>query len=182
MNDPEFIMSRFDYSPDTGVLSWKAREDCPAWWNTRYAGTIPSATDSLGYIRAKITYQGWSGYVSVHRICYLMHHGDLPDVIDHIDGDVKNNRIANLRSSNSNQNRWNSLGNKDTITGLKGVNVIKYTKGPRKGEHCGYAAHIGHNGKREYLGFFRDAESAGAAYLAREKELREEYARSNCKA
>ena len=37
---------------------------CPKWWNTRYAGTSPKATDSLGYIRAKITRNGWSGYVS----------------------------------------------------------------------------------------------------------------------
>lgn len=177
MQDIEFIRSIFDYDPDSGKLTWRKRNDVPAWWNTRYAGLEPTATDSLGYCRAKITYKGWSGYVSSHRICFMLHYGWLPDVVDHINGNVQDNKASNLRASDEARNAWNRKANSGTITGMKGVHVIRYSNGPNKGGICGYCAKIGHNGAREYLGFFKDASSAAAAYKARETELREEYRR-----
>ena len=168
VQDYEFLSSLFIYNKDEGSLKWKERNDVPKWWNTRYAGTSPTATDSLGYIRAKITRNGWSGYVSVHRICFFLHHGWLPTVVDHVDGNVKNNRAKNLRDSDWRTNTWNRAANKETETGLKGVKVIR-----KKGKINGYTAFIGHDGIREYLGFFHSAELAGQAYRKREKELRD---------
>lgn len=173
MNDVEFIRSRFNYDSETGVLTWKENTEYPNWWNTRYADTQPSAKDALGYLRAKISYKDWSGYVSLHRICYLIHHGELPDVVDHVNGDVTDNRIENLRASDVVKNAWNRKANANTSTGLKGVKQSK----DRKGDVCGYVAQIGHKGKREYLGFFKSAEDAYEAYRKREVELRVNYAR-----
>lgn len=172
VRDIEFIRSIFEYNPETGVLLWSKRNDVPSWWNTRYSGKAPTARDKLGYLRAKISRDGWSGYVSAHRICFFIYHGYVPDVVDHIDGDVGNNKIGNLRAADFKTNTWNRGGNKGTETGYKGVKVIR-----KKGKLSGYVALIGHDGKREYLGFFKSAEDARDAYIKREGELRVEYAR-----
>lgn len=177
MNDLPFLRSIFEYDPDSGELTWKVRADVPKWWNTRYAGTQPLATDALGYRRAKITYGTWAGYVSVHRICYLLANGVLPQVVDHINGVVTDNRKANLRAANEMSNAWNRAGNRGTATGFKGVNVIRYRKGPNAGAICGYTAKLGHGRQREYLGFFKSAEEAAEAYTRRESELRDEVMR-----
>lgn len=177
MNDLPFMRSLFDYDPDSGRLTWKVRRDVPKWWNTRYAGTQPLATDDLGYRRAKVTYGDWSGYVSVHRICYLLMHGQLPAIVDHINGCVTDNRACNFRAANDLSNAWNRAPNRGTATGCKGVNVIYYAKGPSKGQVCGYVARIGHGKEREYLGFFSTAEGAATAYTTRETQLRQEVMR-----
>lgn len=173
VQDYDFLSSLFNYNAESGALTWKERSDVPKWWNTRYAGTSPKATDSLGYIRAKITRNGWSGYVSVHRICFFLYHGWLPEVVDHVDGDVQNNKIDNLRQSDWKTNTWNRTANNGTRTGFKGVNAVR----DRNKVITGYIAKIGHNGKREYLGYFPTPELASIAYNKREKELREEWAR-----
>lgn len=176
MNDLDYIKSRFNYDSGSGILTWKEHPDGIAWWNGRYAGKPPTATDALGYLRAKISYGEWAGYVSVHRICFFIYHGYLPEVVDHIDGDVRNNSIDNLRAANWQSNTWNRDANRGTKTGYKGVHIIK----PRtKGSKIGYVAKIGHNGDREYLGYYDTPEEARDAYLKREQELRSEYAR-NC--
>lgn len=178
MRDLEYIKSRFEYDSESGVLTWKPRYDMRAWWNTKYAGTSPSATDSLGYLRAKITMGEWSGYVSCHRICFFIHNGYLPVVVDHINGNVQDNRAENLRAADFERNTWNRKPNEGTLTGRKGVNAIRYRDaGPSQGQICGYTARIGHEGGREYLGFFKDYESASQAYDKREMELRAEYVR-----
>jgi hypothetical protein len=173
MNDIKFLKSILNYDPESGVLSWREREDVPKWWNTRYAGKQPTNTDKLGYLRVKISYKEWSGYVSVHRVCFLLHYGYLPDMVDHINGDIKDNRASNLRATDPQKNAWNRKGNDGTRTGYKGVHAIK----DRNGGFCGYTAHIGHKGEREYLGFFKTAEEAGAAYYDREQSLRGSYVR-----
>ena len=177
MRDIEYIKSRFDYDPDSGLVKWKPVADNSTGWNTKYAGTYPSATDALGYIRAKITMGDWSGYVSIHRICFFIHNGYLPVVVDHINGNVKDNRACNLRAADFERNTWNRIPNRDTMTGRKGVSTVKYMSGPNQGGICGYTARIGHKGVREYLGFFKSYEEASAAYDKRETELRPEYVR-----
>lgn len=173
VKDIDYLNSRFNYDSVNGVLTWKPRSDVPKWWNTKYANTSPSNTDKLGYLRAKMTRGDFSGYVSVHRICFFMYHGWIPEVVDHIDGDVQNNRISNLRPSDWKTNTWNRKANSNTRTGFKGVNAVR----DRNKVITGYIAKIGHNGTREYLGYFPTPELASAAYQKREAELREEWSR-----
>lgn len=168
----DLINRLFEYNPETGVITWKSRNDVPNWWNTRYAGKSPTAKDSLGYIRAKITANGFSGYVSLHRICFFMHNGYLPEVVDHINGNVQDNRACNLRAANFQTNAWNRSANKKTKTGLKGVSVITYKDGPKKGQVCGYVAKLGHKGIRLYLGFYKCANEAAKVVIDEEKRIR----------
>jgi hypothetical protein len=50
-----------------------------------------------------------------------MHYGEIPDVIDHIDGDTRNNRIENLRTATRSQNSMNCKMRKSNTSGVKGV-------------------------------------------------------------
>ena len=176
------ILNRlFEYFPIAGKLIWRERNDVPKWWNTRYAGTEPTSTCKLGCLRAKITILDgdtrWSGYVAVHRIAFFMHYGYLPEVVDHINGNVKDNRACNLREASWLTNSWNRAPNAGTLTGYKGVKAIRHNRGPNKGEISGYAAMLGHKGERIYLGYYPTPEQARDAVLAKEAELREEWQR-----
>jgi hypothetical protein len=43
----------------------------------------------------------------IHRVIYAMHHGFMPEIVDHIDGNPSNNNIQNLRSATKSQNGMN---------------------------------------------------------------------------
>lgn len=60
-----------------------------------------------------------------HRLIYLWHHGFMPTMIDHIDGNTLNNRIENLRAVTSSQNQFNRKINKNNSTGYKGISIMK---------------------------------------------------------
>lgn len=87
--------------------------DGDLYWRSSKAGTI----DGSGYYQTGI--QG--KYFKNHRLIFLMHHGFLPQLIDHIDGNRKNNRIENLRAATRSQNAYNSMKSKPTATGIKGI-------------------------------------------------------------
>ena len=56
-----------------------------------------------------------------HRLIFLMHHGYLPEMVDHIDGDKTNNRIENLRACTRTQNLLNSKKPVSNTSGIKNV-------------------------------------------------------------
>ena len=88
-----------------------------------------------------------------HRIIFLMHHGYLPDTIDHIDGNPANNRIENLREATQQQNCYNSATHGRNTSGHRGVSWSKVW-----GK---WQAYVNVNKKRKFLGYFEDLELAG---------------------
>lgn len=76
--------------------------------------------------------------------------------VDHKDGDRLNNRIANLRFANRQQNSNNTRRHKDSTSGAKGVSWFKR-------DQC-WRAYIVVNYKQIHLGYFSDFEKAKAAY------------------
>lgn len=121
--------------------------DGDLYWKASKAGTIAGG----GYYQTGI--QG--KYFKNHRLIFLMHHGYLPDLIDHIDGNRLNNRIENLRPATRSQNSFNSIKPKSNKSGIKGVSWInKFKK---------YRARLYANKKTYELGYFtnlKDAEKA----------------------
>lgn len=77
------------------------------------------------------------------------------EFVDHIDRNPLNNTRENLRLATAQQNNINRSKQSNNTSGYKGV--FKHVKG-------GYFAAIGYNGKRKYLGYFKNPIDAAIAY------------------
>ena len=88
----------------------------------------------------------------LHRIIFLYHHGYLPDIIDHINGDRYDNRIENLREANTYQNRQNS---RIYSTSKSGVKNVYFDARSNK-----WRVSFSINGKRKNFGIYSDLEEA----------------------
>ena len=79
------------------------------------------------YKRIVVYDKGIQREVKIHQAVWALHHGRMPTTIDHINGDIDDNRIENLRevtNEESDQNRiWKWKPNRDT--GLTGVHPWK---------------------------------------------------------
>ena len=90
--------------------------------------------------------------------------------IDHIDGNIMNNRRSNLRIATYMENNANAKKRKNTTSKYKGVS--QYIKGQ-------WQAYIHKNKKRYTLGFFNTEKEAAQAYNTKAVELFGEFARLN---
>lgn len=99
---------------------------------------------------------------NAHRMIFLMHHGWLPEVIDHVDNDRSNDRIENLRPATWAQNLQNMRLRASNVSGRKNV---CWDKRRRK-----WVVQLNVNKRYKFLGRFDDLELAElVATEAREK-------------
>jgi hypothetical protein len=106
-----------------------------------------------GYVRIKLD---GSKYMA-HRLAWLYVYGTWPaDLLDHIDGDRKNNRIENLREASNSENLRNRPENKNNTSGHKGVYWNK--------QHQKWLVKFVVGGVNHYLGLFEDFDEAARAY------------------
>lgn len=92
----------------------------------------------------------------------MVHHQDPESSIDHINSNVSDNRIANLREATTAQNQFNTKIRADNSSGEKGV---CWNKRERKWQVALYA-----KGKRVFWGLYQNKEDAiSAVRTAREK-------------
>lgn len=103
-----------------------------------------------------------------HRIIFLMHHGYLTEMIDHINCIKTDNRIENLRASDRCTNQQNT-GAMATGCGLKGA---RYDKSRDL-----WMSSIRVYKKRIFLGRFKTKEEAHEAYKAAALKYHGEFAR-----
>lgn len=116
-------------------------------WNTRYAGTRAGTVDKDG--RLVIRVAGTNHYA--HRLVWRMFHTEeVPQKIDHRDGNPLNNSLKNLREASHTQNMANSRNRTRGLTLPRGV----YKVGAR------FKAQITVCGKSKYLGFYDTPEEA----------------------
>ncbi len=95
--------------------------------------------------------------IAAHRLAWFYYYGIWPKgLLDHINGDSRDNRIVNLREADFTKNQFNRRTKNKT--GFRGV--VKSTTCDR------YEAHIRINGKTTYLGRFVSKEEAALAYQA----------------
>ena len=127
----EYLRKRLRYDPETGKLYWLARspdmfnaskntpESVCKTWNARYSGKEAfTYTAALGYMSGSVD----NVLFLAHRICWALHYGNEPEgVIDHIDGDPTNNRIANLRAVTQSTNMKNARRKSPSSGGRIGV-------------------------------------------------------------
>lgn len=97
----------------------------------------------------------------VHRIIFLWHHGYLPDMIDHIDRNKRNNHIKNLRESTLSENNINKV----KVKLIKGNKPSSQYKGVSwEQDRKKWRVKIMKDGKRIDLGRFINEIDAAKAY------------------
>lgn len=165
MPSQEYLLKRFFYSPEDGLLRWRQvtldTHKRPHWWNDMYAGKVVGCPNPDGHLAVHLDHQRFL----VSRIIWKMVTGNEPLVlIDHRDRNPQNNIFSNLREATNSQNTSNSALNIKNTTGFKGafysepmVNGKRYPRWQSK---------IMVNGKVIHLGSFKTGEEAAAAYQA----------------
>lgn len=152
-----------DYDPETGSITWRVRAAACV-----RVGQIAGWVTAGGYRKVPIK----GKYQYAHRIAWAIYHGEWPNgLIDHINGDGLDNRIANLRLSTPAQNQANARKRVDNSAGLKGVSY-------RPGRPLPYIARIRSGGGQVWLGSYETPEAAHAAYVEAAHRVYGEFARS----
>ena len=162
------LLAVLSYDPLSGELTWLRRpeelfSDSPSpcraanRWNGRYAGK-----PALNYTCKTSGYRYGDVFATkfyAHRIAWKMHFGRDPEFfIDHIDGNKRNNAIANLRSVSKIENCQNLRIRADNTSGATGVIFHK--------SRSKWRAEIVVDQKYYFLGYFTDLEDAIVARKA----------------
>lgn len=128
----------------------------------------------FGYLVTNPHGRGKKSPIRLHRYLLAAHGlldlNDTKHVVDHINGNVFDNRKENLRVVTRSQNTINQRIRSDSTTGHKGIHFYK-----RVGK---YTAYLNKDHKRIFLGYFSTLDEAVAAYEKASKEIFGEYARA----
>lgn len=135
------IETVFEYSPETGELCRYVG------FEIRLVGTDTGTSLTTTVFRKQFL---------VHHICWYLHYKKWPDnLIDHKDTNYRNNKISNLRESNTALNQFNKI----KINNLPlGVHIRKDRKQKI------YQAQIYHSRKKYHLGYYDTDKEAHEAY------------------
>lgn len=145
--EPSQAQIRDSFFYKDGELFWKKRI------TRKPVGTKAGFTEKDGYVRVR--FMGRKIYA--HRLIWIFHYGNCPDLLDHIDRNKSNNRVENLRPATKSRNALNSkLPTTCSNTGVRGVHAV----GSR------FAARVIVDGERRYLGLHDTIDSAKRAYNA----------------
>ena len=159
------------YEKETGKLFWKNRPEAffkdgkqlasvsAHNWNARFADKEITTALKNGYIYTSIDYVK----MLAHRVIWKMVYGVEPDVIDHIDGNPRNNRLDNLRNTVHLSNCRNQKLRKNNSSGHLGVRF--------DGRIKTWVASINAFGKKVHLGCFDSFEDAVAARTQAERKF-----------
>jgi len=138
--DASLVKELFDYVD--GGLVWRVNKG-------RAKVGMKAHTNSTGYKLFRINQQNYLE----HRLIWAWHYGDVPEYLDHINGNYLDNRIENLREATHAENMRNRKTPSHNKSGVKGVYM---TKGK-------WRSQVTINGKVKHLGSFDDLQEAAAA-------------------
>jgi len=141
------LVAEFYYDTSTGYLIWKRGPR---------AGMPCRGVSSCGYRCVRLGGKHGRLYQQ-HRIIWKMVYASEPNQIDHINNDKLDNRITNLRETNSHGNGCNKLKTKSNRSNYKGVSWYK-----KLGK---WKSSISKNYKTIHIGYYDTPEEAHAAYV-----------------
>ena len=162
----EQLRKMVHYNPETGVFIWKEREPLTRGdklFNTRFAGKEAgglSENANDGYLRIKV--KGTT--IKAHRLAFVLMGEGWPIYdVDHINGDITDNRWRNLRKTNRKANSRNQKLYNNNVSGYPGI-FWHSTKNR-------WCAQIGSAENREHLGCYNDFNEALEIRQEREVQL-----------
>lgn len=163
----QLVREFLTYDPETGVFVWRHRaldhfKSEHEWkrWNTRYATKLAGAWTDKAYLVIKIFRQD----IRAHRLAWKYMTGDWPKgEIDHIDGNTRNNKWANLRDVSKAENQKNQKTASNNTSGALGVAWHK--------QRQKWCAVIISDNRRYWLGLFDEKADAIAARKAAEQRF-----------
>jgi len=127
-----------------------------------------------GYQIVRLSKNGQQKNYRVHILLYKTFIKDYDTKeydIDHINGIRSDNSLSNLRLATRQQNSFNKGKHKKATSKYKGVYWNKQMKK--------WKVQIGYNGKRFFLGYYKDEKKAAKIYNKKATELFGEFARLN---
>lgn len=144
----------YTYNSETGELRWRIKP-C----QRMNAGDIAGCINGDGYLQVAFKATRYPA----HRVIWLYVYGEWPDgMVDHINGVRTDNRIANLRNVSAAMNQHNRRHlAKNNTSGFTGVRWFQNA----------WRAGIWLGGKYHFIGYFKTAEEAGAAYVEAKRRL-----------
>lgn len=155
------VREMLHYDPNDGLFWWKQPR------HGRQISKPVGVMDDLGYKRIMIDGKQYLA----HRLAWLHVNGYWPEnIIDHIDGNPRNNSIGNLRQCNYSQSNCNTKTRRDNLSGVKGVRWHKKAKK--------YNVRVCINGVRRSMGLFSDLEFAELVSSEARDKYHKEFARS----
>lgn len=142
------------YEPKTGLFYWRLRLS-----KRIQVGAVAGCLNRQGYV----VIRAYSKLYLAHRLAYLFVYGKTPNVVDHVNRNKQDNRIANIRNCTMAENNDNRDRLKTNSSGKEGVSYCKtYSK---------YVAYIEYKGKRKNLGYRVDFNAAVSLRKAAEVKL-----------
>ena len=155
----ETIDAAFNYVD--GNLIWKKNMS-----DKVKVGDIAGTLKKNGYIQIVFNKKSYLA----HRLIYILHNGNIPKFIDHINGIRNDNRIENLRGCTQHQNLLNRKG----FGKSKYKGVYAYGKKTIK-----YKSQIMLDAKLIYLGSYKTEEEAAKSYNEAAIKLHKNFAHLN---
>lgn len=168
----DYLWKLFHYDPDTGSLTWKQRET--ADFKTIYAyrahllrvGTEAGSKSPRNPKQVLVNGRLWLA----HRLIFKMMTGrDTELVIDHANGNPRDNRWSNLREATRSQNAQNSKRRKTNSLDAKGIAPKRMARG--------MAYQVTVNGR--YIGIYDSLHDAKIARDVAAKILHGDFFRSS---
>lgn len=160
----EYLRATFSYCMLSGRLYWRERTDVPKATNTRFAGAVVGTPNSNG-LTVRLNNKSYA----VHRIIYVMLHGNvltIEDEIDHKDLDNINNRGYNIRKASNSENGANKEKQSNNTSGSKSIDQLP--GGRFRARIAGY-----------HVGVFDSIEEATFAYKDAAERIYGEFGRAS---
>lgn len=152
-NGVDFYVSDIDYS-------WVKKHK---WHIDNYGYILTKNKNYLVFPDLKVK------LVKLHRLIFIKRGINIPEYIDHINGNKADNTRSNLRLATNQQNQANSKISKNNKSGYKGVCWDK--------DNNKWVSQIMFNRKHIKLGRFKTKEDAYLKYCEKAKELFGVYAK-----
>jgi hypothetical protein len=145
--------ARFAFDLSTGIVTNRIST------GRAKAGDVAGTVDQDGYLYVMIKGRNYR----LHRVIFFVANGRWPSGdIDHVNGDVADNRPENIREATRSQNLQNRSSVGKGASRYLGVSFDK-TRGK-------FVARICADGRKRHLGYHDNESAARDAYLAAKRE------------